>query len=135
MSASADKPSTKPERRTFPKGTTIFKEGEPGAEAYILESGKVRIFKMVAGRRIAIGYVRPWTIFGELALLDDGVRMASAYAEEDTTCITVHKASLTDMLDQAPKGLTTIIHSLVQTMRTMGDDLADTKSALLDATR
>src|ERR1700761_2002637 len=73
-----------PERRTFSRGTTIFKQGERADAAYILESGTVQIFKMVAGKRIVLGNVQKWGLFGEMGLIDDSPRMASAYVTEDT---------------------------------------------------
>jgi CRP-like cAMP-binding protein len=128
----AEKVAHIPQRKTFGKGQTIFKEGEPGSEAYILESGQVRIFKMVAGKRVPIGRVKQWGVFGEMALLDDGPRMAAAMAEEDSVCIVLKKEIVQHMMDEAPKGLTTLLHSMVQTMRTMGDDLAEARARLIE---
>lgn len=119
-----------PERRTFAKGAVIFKEGENGREAYMLQKGKVRIFKMVAGRRITIGLVHPGQVFGELALLDNGNRMGAAVAEEDVTCLTMSKASIDHMMNEAPNGLATLVLSLLGTVRAMGDDLAQARAEL-----
>jgi CRP-like cAMP-binding protein len=119
-----------PERRTFAKGAVIFKEGENGREAYMLQKGKVRIFKTVAGRRITIGIVQPGQVFGELALLDNGNRMGAAVAEEDITCLTMSKASIDHMMNEAPNGLATLVLSLLGTVRAMGDDLAQARAEL-----
>ncbi|MBR9971929.1 Crp/Fnr family transcriptional regulator [Magnetospirillum sulfuroxidans] len=119
-----------PERRTFAKGAVIFKEGENGREAYMLQKGKVRIFKTVAGRRITIGVVQPGQVFGELALLDNGSRMGAAVAEEDITCLTMSKASIDHMMNEAPNGLATLVLSLLGTVRAMGDDLAQARAEL-----
>ncbi|MEW5728399.1 MAG: cyclic nucleotide-binding domain-containing protein, partial [Pseudomonadota bacterium] len=73
-----------PERRNFAKGTVIFREGDKGAEAYLVQQGTVRIFKTVSGKRITIGHCKPFQVFGELALIDDAPRMAAAEATEDT---------------------------------------------------
>lgn len=118
------------DRRTYGKGHTIFKEGQHGDEAYILEKGKVRIFKSISGRRIDIGQVEKNGIFGEFALMDGSKRMASAEVVEDATVIVLTKKSIDTLLDQAPKGLTVLIRSLLRTTRAMGDDLAETKAAL-----
>lgn len=121
-----------PERRVFTKGTVIFREGDTGSEAYLVQRGSVRIFKTVHGRRIVLGQVRPSQVFGELALLDDGPRMAAAETSEDTTVLVLSKATIRDMLDSAPVGLNTVIQSLIGTMRTMGEELADAKARLLE---
>lgn len=119
-----------PERRTFPKGTVIFKEGDKGGEAYLIQQGRVRIFKTIAGKRITIGVVKPFEVFGELALIDDGARMAAAMAEEDTTCLVLSKATIRDMLDCAPAGLTNLLQSLIATMRVMGEELAQARAQI-----
>lgn len=121
-----------PERRTFAKGSVIFREGDRGDEAYLVQTGSVRIFKTVSGKRITLGMVRPFQIFGELALMDNGARMAAAEAGEDTTCLVLSKATMREMLDQAPAGLTNVLQSLIATMRAMGDDLANARARLME---
>ncbi|EME68814.1 cAMP-binding protein [Paramagnetospirillum caucaseum] len=119
-------------QRVFPRGTVIFKEGDSGHEAYMLQQGTVRIFKNVAGRKVTIGRVWPFQVFGELALIDDGPRMAAAVADDDATCLVLTKDAIRSMMDQAPPGLNTLIHSLLSTIRELGDDLADAKAMLAE---
>lgn len=124
--------SGNPERRTFAKGTVIFREGDRGTEAYLVQKGAVRIFKTVHGKRVTLGQCKPFQVFGELALLDDGPRMAAAEASEDTTVLVLSKSRVRDMLDSAAPGLTTLIQSLIGTMRTMGDDLASARAQVTE---
>lgn len=119
-------------QRTFPKGTVIFKEGDVGHEAYMLQQGTVRIFKTVAGRKITIGRIWPFQVFGELALFDDGTRMAAAVADDDAVCLVLTKEAVRSMMDQAPPGLNTLLQSLLATIREMGDDLADARAQLAE---
>ncbi|MCR6631053.1 MAG: cyclic nucleotide-binding domain-containing protein [Magnetospirillum sp.] len=121
-----------PERRTFARGTVIFREGDRGAEAYLVQKGAVRIFKTVHGKRVTLGQCKPFQIFGEMALLDDAPRMAAAEASEETTVLVLSKATIRDMMDSAAPGLTTLIHSLIGTMRTMGDDLASARAQITE---
>lgn len=124
--------SGNPERRTFAKGTVIFREGDRGDEAYLVQKGAVRIFKTVHGKRVILGQCKPFQVFGELALLDDGPRMAAAETSEDTTVLVLSKANIRDMMDSAAPGLTTLIQSLITTMRTMGDELASARAQILE---
>lgn len=121
-----------PERRSFAKGTVIFREGESGNEAYLVQKGAVRIFKTVNGKRITLGQCKPFQVFGELALLDDGPRMAAAEATEDTTVLVLGKANVRDLMDSAAPGLTTLIQSLITTMRIMGDELATARAQIVE---
>ena len=124
-----------PERKTFPRGTTIFKQGEKADAAYILEAGTVQIFKMVAGKRIVLGNVQKWGLFGEMGLIDDSPRMASAFVTEDTTCTVLSKEAFSRMMDSAPDGMLLVIESLTRTLRTSGDDLADARYRLSELER
>jgi CRP/FNR family cyclic AMP-dependent transcriptional regulator len=119
------------ERKTFGRGQLICKEGQAGQEAYVLQKGKVRVFKSVNGRRVIIGYVAEREVFGEMALLDDAPRMASAEAVEDCVCIVLKKENIDSMLDSAPRGITVLMQSLLRTARKMGEDLADVRARLV----
>ncbi len=128
----ADKKITAPEKRSFEKGTIIFREGEAGNQAYLLQQGTVRIFKTVAGKRVTIGRVWPFQVFGELSLIDDAPRMAGALADDDVVCLVLEKDAVRMLMEQAPPGLNTLIQSLLATVREMGKDLADAKATLLE---
>lgn len=69
----------------FPAGHLIFREGEPGDKAYILRSGRVAILCDVDGKEVQIAVVERGAIIGEMALIDDEPRMASARVVEDAT--------------------------------------------------
>jgi CRP-like cAMP-binding protein len=124
-----------PERVTLPRGTTIFKQGDKADAAYILESGEVQIFKMVNGRRIVLGHVQKWGLFGEMGLIDDSPRMASAYVTEDATCTVLSQESFSRMMDSAPDGMLLVIESLTRTLRASGDNLAEARYRISELER
>jgi len=117
-------------RKVFAPGTVIFEEGEPGHEAYVVEYGRVGVFKTVKGQRIDLGTVLQGGIFGEMALLDDQPRMASASAVEETACVVIGKDRLTEQLGQAPKGVRVIVGALLGNIRLMGAELAEARVVL-----
>lgn len=121
-----------PERRTFPANVTIFKEGDEADCAYIVEAGEVQILKMISGRRVLLGDIHPWGMFGELGLIDASPRMATAITREDTVCMVISKIAIAQMMDGAPQGLNTLIHSMVQIIRTAGQDLAEARYQLME---
>jgi len=124
-----------PERRHFARGSTIFKQGEQGDCAYILESGAVQIFKMINGRRVTLGYVQQWGLFGEMALIDSSPRMATAYVTEDATCAILSRDSFSRLLDGAPDGMLLVIESLTRTLRASGDNLAEARYRIMELER
>jgi CRP-like cAMP-binding protein len=69
-------------QRSFPKGETIIREGTGGAAFYVIESGEVTV--TIGGDfRATLG---PGDYFGEIALLDEGARIATVTAASDVDC-------------------------------------------------
>jgi CRP/FNR family transcriptional regulator, cyclic AMP receptor protein len=69
-------------RRSFPQGETIIREGTGGAAFYVIESGEVTV--TIGGDfRATLG---PGDYFGEIALLDEGARIASCTATTEVHC-------------------------------------------------
>jgi CRP/FNR family cyclic AMP-dependent transcriptional regulator len=124
-----------PERITLRAGTTLFKQGEVADAAYILETGGVQIFKMISGKRIVLGTVREWSLFGEMGLIDDSPRMASAYVTEDSTCTVISKEAFSRMLDSAPDGMLLVVESLTRTLRASSDNLAEARYQISELER
>ncbi len=112
-------------RVVFPAGTVIFTEGEAGTTAYVIESGQVMVYKTVDGKTVEIGDVEQGGIFGEMALIDDHPRMASARAVVETACVIIGKERLFQQMDKAPKGVRVIVNALLGNIRAMGAELAE----------
>lgn len=62
----------------LPPGTVIFRQGDKPDFAYIVMSGEVEISVVRDGKRVVLVNVQPKQIFGELALLEDKPRSATA---------------------------------------------------------
>src|SRR4051795_13446735 len=76
-------------------GEHIFREGEIGAEMYVIAQGKVRISKMVPGiGEESLAILEPGNYFGEMALVDDTPRSADASAHSNCTLYAIQKADL-----------------------------------------
>lgn len=73
--------------RTYKRGDMIFTERKRGDEIYILTKGRVRIELGIANKTdyATIHRVQKGEIFGELAIVDEGGRSASAECETDDT--------------------------------------------------
>src|SRR6516165_349398 len=65
--------------RRFPKGETVVKEGSGGAAFFVIESGEATVF--IGGKEHAT--LKPDEYFGEIALIDEGTRMATITASSD----------------------------------------------------
>ena len=70
-------------QRKYPRGEHIFREGESGGYAYVLNEGTVEIVKTSPTGPLVLHTVEHNALFGEMAIIDRGVRSASAYAATD----------------------------------------------------
>jgi CRP-like cAMP-binding protein len=107
------------ERKTFPIGGYVFKEGTFGSRAFVVETGEIEIIKMVKGHEKVIGRIHSGAIFGEMALIDDQPRMASARARQATTVIVISRPMFQAKLDDTDpfiKGLLTILSDHVRSL-------------------
>jgi CRP-like cAMP-binding protein len=110
-------------RRVFQEGATIFHEGHTGAQAYVLQEGKVRITRNVkGGRKSTIGFINKGGIFGEMALIDQSPRMASAIAEEMCVCIVIPEHIFNKKLRSCSKDLRILINIMIRMIRNIADN-------------
>jgi CRP/FNR family cyclic AMP-dependent transcriptional regulator len=72
---------------TVPKGEYFFRENDPADRMYVLESGRVAVFKEWAGRAMLLRELGEGDCFGEMALLDLFPRSASVRAESECRAI------------------------------------------------
>ena len=63
--------------KTFLDGEYIFREGETGGHAYVLNNGRVEIYKASASGQFKVAEVDEGALFGEMALIDSAPRSAS----------------------------------------------------------
>jgi CRP/FNR family transcriptional regulator len=74
----------------YSSGEVIFRQGYPGDHAYMVVSGKVEIYLEEAdGSEKHIAIIGPDQLFGEMAVMDEAPRNASARAMEYTVLKTV----------------------------------------------
>jgi CRP/FNR family transcriptional regulator, cyclic AMP receptor protein len=69
-------------QRRFPAGETVVQEGSGGAAFYVIDSGEATVF--VAGEEYST--LKPGDYFGEIALIDEGPRMATITATTELVC-------------------------------------------------
>ncbi|MSP87761.1 MAG: cyclic nucleotide-binding domain-containing protein [Alphaproteobacteria bacterium] len=75
------------DRHTFLPGDVIFREGEMGDCAFIINQGLVEITKKSGRRSVVLDRVGVQGIFGEMAMIDAKPRSATATALEPTQCL------------------------------------------------
>jgi|TARA_B100002051_G_scaffold251331_1_gene263567 CRP/FNR family cyclic AMP-dependent transcriptional regulator len=89
------------QRQKYGAGDHIFKEGDEGRLAYVVEEGEVEIFMIIDDHEQVLGTVGKDGIFGEMALIDNQPRMANARATKTTTIICVTRQMFDEKLNRA----------------------------------
>lgn len=118
--------STEEFNRFYPKDTVVFCEGMPGTELYIIQKGSVKITKIVENTEVLLAVLKPGDIFGEMALLENKPRSATAIAYEDTYLLTVNKDNFERMVQTQPQIVTKLTQLLAERIWFIYKQLANT---------
>jgi CRP/FNR family transcriptional regulator, cyclic AMP receptor protein len=105
-------------RRQVERGAMLFFEGDSPDSLYLVESGAVRIFTSeLDGTETTIRIARESELFGELAVIDQGVRAASALTIKRTVLLVVPAAALIALLPAAGSVESSLLRGLVDVVR------------------
>jgi CRP/FNR family cyclic AMP-dependent transcriptional regulator len=105
------------ERRSFKDGETVFREGELGSTAFLVQSGDVEISRMVDDNVKVLGIIGTNGIFGEMALIDEKPRMATAKVKGGAIIMTITKMMYESKLKSTDPFIRALLRILVQTVR------------------
>ncbi|HLM73992.1 MAG TPA: Crp/Fnr family transcriptional regulator [Polyangiaceae bacterium] len=141
-------PSTPPEQALDPErlhnrfgvqfdaGEVLFREGELGTEAYLLEEGRVRLIKKVRGQERSLMVLKPGDLFGESALIPGTARSSTAIALSPGLALALDQATLQNLLEHNPAIASRVVKQLVRRLRDAEDQieimmLTDTQSKVV----
>lgn len=84
--------------KAFPKGTILFHEGDTGEDMYIINTGKVKIFKEIGGNEKVLAMLGASDFFGEMSLLNKKPRSAGAEVTEDSKILVINNSTFDTMI-------------------------------------
>jgi CRP-like cAMP-binding protein len=113
--------------RVYPKDTMIFSEAQPGQELYIIQKGSVKITKIVNDNEVLLAVLKPGDIFGEMSLLENKPRSASAIAYEDAQLLAVNRANFERMVTTQPQIISRLTQLLAERIWFIYKQLANTQ--------
>jgi CRP-like cAMP-binding protein len=105
-------------------GQIIFHKGQEGRHAYRILSGRVQIFLEQEGREITLAELAPGEIFGEMAIMQDRPRSASARAIEPTEAEVLTDYDFNHLILTEPKKLVPYLSSFFERLRHANEQLA-----------
>jgi CRP/FNR family cyclic AMP-dependent transcriptional regulator len=86
-------------RRRYPKDTVVFFENEEGDFFFTIVDGRIKVTILGDdGREIILSVLGPGDFFGEMALLDNEPRSATAIAVEDSELLSLHRTDFQSVL-------------------------------------
>lgn len=112
--------------RHYDADQLIFEQGSPGQGLFIIAEGEVKISVTTPNRpEIILAMLGPSEAFGELALIDDAKRSASATATKPSTLLYLGRGEFQATIEGEPIALRAILHELAAVIRTMNERLGD----------
>lgn len=113
--------------KKYLKGDVIFSENSACDGMYIIDSGRVRVYKTVgvgnAKKEVELCTLGPKAMFGEMAMIDENKRSATVQAIEPTACTVISKKIFEDQLARIPPWMVNMIKILVLRLRETNEKL------------
>lgn len=107
--------------QTYNAGDTVFSQGSTGNYMYVVLRGSVEIRRERDGVERKVAELGPGEIFGELAVVDSEVRMASVIAVQDNTqLVAVDQARFVYLTSQQPVFALTVMRVMAERIRMLG---------------
>jgi CRP-like cAMP-binding protein len=104
--------------QSFDRGEIIFSQGSIGRVLYIIVSGQVRIYTISeAGQELTLAIFKGSDFLGELALLDNLPRSASAQAMRPTTVLALHRDAFLHTIEACPPIAAAVLEAMAARLR------------------
>ena len=113
------------ETREYLAGELIVQEGDEGHELFVVLAGHVRIVRRSAGQQVLLAELGPQDYFGEMALLAERPRAATAIAATDCQLAVLTKEHLFAVLSERPEVSLAVIQTLSNRLAIANERLAN----------
>ena len=104
-------------KRFFKKGEEIFRDGDTGQTMFIVLEGQVEISKVLGDQRTVLATLEKGSIFGEMAIIDNQPRSATASAAINTTLLEISREMFRNRMEEVPNWLRTFFAIIVERLR------------------
>ncbi|MBZ0216699.1 MAG: cyclic nucleotide-binding domain-containing protein [Fimbriimonadaceae bacterium] len=121
------------ELRRFRAGEILFEEGDPAAAAFVIIDGEVSLTRSEASPSADIRYFGPGTILGEMAMIANSNRPATARAETHGEMFVIPRRLFHRILDEFPDTAARLQKKIAARLRLVVGDLATVRPLFDDA--
>lgn len=115
----------KPTTEQYRKGQIIFKEGDKPLNVYIIKAGRVRVTRETQNKTIVLGEFGEGDFFGEMAVLTNRTRSATAVASEECTVTVIGCDDFLRVLESTPPWLLTMFQSMAARLYAMDERIGE----------
>ncbi len=98
-------------------GDLVFREGDAPTTAFLIEEGRVDVTTEREGQTIRLATLGPGDLLGEMAIIDDAPRTATATAAEPCLLLAIDRAAIGERLEQADPIIRTLLESQLRRYR------------------
>jgi len=120
--------------RTYGPGEIVFLRGDAGDCMYVVASGSVAVsLSSGDGRDVLLAVLAAYQHFGELALVDDGPRVATVTARSKAVLVVLPRRAVVDVMGRQPSVTQALMVSMAALVRRLDEQACD--AALLDLPR
>ena len=98
-------------------GALLFEEGQAGDLAYVIMNGEIEISKLSDGINVVLAVRGAGELIGEMALLEDVPRMATAKAASDCELLSIGREQLGELLSSSPSSVRAMLRTVTGRLR------------------
>jgi response regulator RpfG family c-di-GMP phosphodiesterase len=110
--------------RLYRAGEVVFAEGEQGDELHVVRNGLLHVMRPTTYPDMVLQTLEPGDCFGELAVLNDGRRLASVIALRDSETVHIARDVLDAVLEANPVAVRRMLGEVARSLTLAKEELA-----------
>lgn len=114
-------------KRSYPQDTMIFCENQGGDDMFIIQSGQIKITKIMDGKEVVLAILKKGDFFGEMALLENLPRSASAIAHTNCELMVINRKNFDQMVRTQSQMISRLTTTLAERLWSMYRQVTNTK--------
>lgn len=104
-------------RVEFVAGQVVFREGDRPDVAYLVEAGEVSVCATRGGQSVVLATLKAGQLLGEMAIIDDAARTATATAKTHCVLLTIDRAAIAERLEQTDPIIRALLEGQIRRYR------------------
>jgi CRP-like cAMP-binding protein len=111
-------------RDVYEKDKVIFREGQESTDTYVIESGRIGVFKTAEGKQVRLAVLEKGAMFGEMAAVTGDKRAATAMALEQSVLVKISRTMVQQKIGACDPFIKALIHILINNLNRVNERYA-----------